>query len=247
MSPTVQRPEPPYQQIVENIRRRIRSGELHDGDLVPSTRQLARDWQVSPPTAAKALSALRAEGLVRGVVGTGTVVCAGTTAHNAGVDLMRSIRTTGRIYPPNERAVIKSATLVPAPAEIADALGLPPGTEVIRRHRITLRDDEPISASITWLDGKLAEVAPRLLTAERILHGTIGYIEEITGRKVARGVDKDSARAATQQDAEDLGVPAGSAVACGRTWWYDADGVALEYGERVSIPGRWSTHEYTTN
>ena len=247
MSPTVQRPEPPYLQIVEHIRRKIRSGELGDGDLVPSTRQLARDWKVAPPTAAKALSTLRAEGLVRGVVGTGTVVCAGTTAHNASVDRLRAIKATGRIYPTNERAVIKSAELVTGPAEITDALGLAAGAEVIRRHRVTLRDDKLISASVTWLDGRLAEVAPRLLAAERILHGTIGYIEEMTGRSVVRGVDQDSARAATQQDAEDLEVPPGSPVACGRNWWYDAEDVVIEYGERVSIPGRWSTHEYATN
>jgi DNA-binding GntR family transcriptional regulator len=63
---------------------------------------------------------------------------------------------------------------------------------------------------------------------------------------VARGVDQDSARAATEQDADDLRVPVGSPVACGRNWWYDADDVVIEYGERVSIPGRWSTHEYVT-
>lgn len=246
MAPTVQRPEPPYRQIVEHIRRRIRSGELHDGDLVPSVRQLARDWKVSPPTAAKALTTLRSEGLVRGVVGTGTVVCAGDTAHNTSADRLRSVRTTGRIYPPGERAVIKSAGLVPAPPEIADALGLEPGADVIRRHRVTLRDDEPISASTTWLDGKLAAAAPLLLTTGRILQGTVGYIQEVTGRQVARGVDQDSARAATAQDAEDLGVPPGSPVACGRNWWYDTDDVVVEYGERVSIPGRWSTHEYST-
>ena len=246
MSPTVQRPEPPYLQIVEHIRRQIRSGELSDGDLVPSTRQLARDWHVSPPTAAKALTTLQTEGLVRGKVGTGTVVCSGETTYNASVDRLRSIKNTGRIYPPDERAVIKSAELVPAPAEIADALGVANATDVIRRHRVTLRRDEPISASVTWLDGKLAKVAPRLLTAERILHGTIGYIQEVTGRQVARGVDQDSARPATEQDAEDLGVPIGSPVACGRNWWYDSDGAVLEYGERVSIPGRWSTHEYAT-
>ena len=181
MSPTVQRPEPPYLQIVEHIRRQIRSGELGDGDLVPSTRQLARDWHVSPPTAAKALTTLQTEGLVRGKVGTGTVVCAGETTHNASVDRLRSIKNTGRIYPPGERAVIKSAELVPAPAEIAAALGVATAADVIRRHRVTLRHDEPISASVTWLDGKLAKVAPRLLAAERILHGTIGYIQEVTG------------------------------------------------------------------
>ena len=27
---------------------------------------------------------------------------------------------------------------------------------------------------------------------------------------------------------------------------YDGDDIIIEYGERVSIPGRWSTHEYTT-
>ena len=238
------RAEPPYQQIVEHIRRRIRSGELHDGDLVPSTRQLARDWQVSPPTAAKALATLRSAGLVRGVAGTGTVVCGDTTTHNAAADLVRSVRPTGRIYLPNERPVIKSAALVPAPALIAGALGLSACAAVIRLHRITVRDDAPISASVTWLDGKLAEVTPRLLVAERILRGTPGYIEEATGRKAVRGVDQDSVRAATAQDAEDLGVPIGSPVPCGLTWWYDAGGAVLEYGERVSVPGRWSTHEY---
>ena len=246
MSPTVDRPEPPYLQIVKRIREQIRSGELRDGDMVPSTRKLAAEWNVSWPTAAKALTTLQSEGLVRGVAGVGTVVCAGVTAHNSSLDRLRSIWATGRIYPPNERAAIKSASLVPAPPEIADALGLVPGTYVIRRHRVTYRDDVPISASVTWLDGKLAAAAPRLLTTERLMQGTIGYIRETTGREVARGVDQDSARAATEQDAEDLGVPVGSPVACGRNWWYDGDDIIIEYGERVSIPGRWSTHEYTT-
>ncbi len=245
MSPTVDRPEPPYLQIVKRISEQIRSGELRDGDMVPSTRKLAAEWNVSWPTAAEALTMLQSEGLVRGVVGVGTVVCAGVTAHNSSLDRLRSIWATGRIYPPNEHATIKSASLEPALSEIADALGLAPGTYVIRRHRVTYRDDVPISASVTWLDGKLAGVAPLLLTTERIVQGTIGYIRETIGREVARGVDQDSARAATEQDAEDLGVLVGSPVACGR-WWYDADDVGIEYGERVSIPGRWSTHEYVT-
>jgi DNA-binding GntR family transcriptional regulator len=246
MSPTVDRPEPPYLQIVKRIRGQVRSGELRDGDMVPSTRKLAAEWNVSWPTAAKALTMLQSEGLVRGVAGVGTVVCAGVTAHNSGRDRLRSIWATGRIYPPNEHGAIKSASLAPAPSEIADALGLAPGTYVIRRHRVTYRDDMPISASVTWLDGKLAGAAPLLLTTERISQGTIGYIRETIGREVARGVDQDSARAATEQDADDLGVPVGSPVACGRNWWYDADDVVIEYGERVSIPGRWSTHEYVT-
>jgi DNA-binding GntR family transcriptional regulator len=244
MSPTVRREEPPYLQIAEDIRRRVRSGQLSDGDLVPSTRQLAREWQVSVPTAAKALTMLRAEGYVRGVPGTGTIVCANQTMQHSGGDRLRAIAGIGRIYPPNERAVITSAELVPAPAAVADALGVPPDAQVIRRHRITYRDDVPLSASISWLPGDVARLAPRLLSPERIREGTAGYVEATTGRAVVRALDQDSARAATDQDAADLGVPAGSPVGCGRNWWYDSEGSVIEYGERVSIPGRWASHEY---
>ena len=188
---------------------------------------------------------LRSEGYVRGVPGIGTAVCAGSTTHYPASDRLRAARTAGRIYPPGEHAVIRSAELVPAPPHIADALGLEPGAPVIRRHRVTYRDDSPISVSVSWLDGALAEAAPRLLAAERLIEGTAGYIREMTGREAARGTDQDSASAATDQDAEDLGVAPGSPVAVGRNWWYDHAGAVLEYGERVSVPGRWSTHEYT--
>jgi DNA-binding GntR family transcriptional regulator len=247
MSPTVQRPDPPYIQIVNDIKRRISSGELPDGALVPSTRQLAKDWGVALPTAAKALTRLQTEGLVEARAGVGTVVCAGLVIHHSASDRLRASRSTGRIYPANERAVITDASLVPAPPEVADALGVAAGAPVIRRHRVTLRDDKPISASTTWLDGQLASAAPRLLETGRILSGTIGYIAEVTGRAVVRGTDQDSARAATEQDAEDLSVPVGSPVACGRNWWRDGEDHVIEYGERVSVPGRWSTHEYTVN
>ncbi|MGH3067267.1 MAG: GntR family transcriptional regulator [Streptosporangiaceae bacterium] len=234
-------------QIVEHIRRQIRSGQLSDGDLVPSTRQLARDWKVSAPTAAKALTTLRSEGYVRGIPGTGTIVCASATMHHAGGDRLHAIAQTGRIYPPREHAEITSTEAMPAPDAIADALGLDIGAEVIRRHRVTYRDDIPVSASTSWLPGEIAVNAPRLLSTERITEGTAGYIERVTGRAVVRGLDQESARAADRQDADDLGVPIGSPVACGRNWWYDASANIVEYGERVSVPGRWSAHHYQVN
>jgi DNA-binding GntR family transcriptional regulator len=245
VAPNVTRQEPPYLQIAEDIRRRVRSGELRDGDLVPSTRQLARDWSVSVPTAAKALAALRSEGYVRGVPGTGTIVCANETVHHTDQDRMLAIRRTGRIYGPDERAVITAAELVPASEGVAAALRVEPGVPVIRRHRITLRNDVPETASTSWFSGDLAEAAPLLLTAERIRSGTPGYIEQVTGRSVAAGLDQHSARPATEQDAADLSVPAGSPVACGKNWYYDPEGNVIEYGESVSIPGRWGSHHYT--
>jgi DNA-binding transcriptional regulator YhcF (GntR family) len=64
----------PYERIVDEIRRRIGAGELRPGDRVPSARQITQEWGVAIATATKVLAALRTEGLVRPVVGVGTVV-----------------------------------------------------------------------------------------------------------------------------------------------------------------------------
>ncbi|TCO62091.1 GntR family transcriptional regulator [Actinocrispum wychmicini] len=65
---------PPYQRIVAEIRRRITTGELPAGARVPSTRQIAKEWNVALATAAKALTALSQAGLVRAQPRVGTVV-----------------------------------------------------------------------------------------------------------------------------------------------------------------------------
>jgi DNA-binding transcriptional regulator YhcF (GntR family) len=75
-----QRPEPPYLRIAAEIRRRIEAGELRAGDRVPSTRRITRKWGVAMATASKALAALRQQGLVRAVPGSGTLVAASRPA-----------------------------------------------------------------------------------------------------------------------------------------------------------------------
>lgn len=66
--------EPPYLRIVNEIRRRIDTGELAAGERVPSTRQITQDWGVAMATATKVLNTLRQQGLVTAVAGVGTVV-----------------------------------------------------------------------------------------------------------------------------------------------------------------------------
>jgi len=240
--PSLDRSDPPYMQIADQIRQRIITGELRDGDTIPSARQIMQQWGVAMATATKVLAALRSEGYARGVPGVGTVVSSAGQGH-AGPDRARSARR-GRIYPPDQHAKIQSAELIPADPAIADALGIEAGAQVIRRQRVTYGSEGPVSASTSWFDGGLAVAAPRLLEPERIIEGTTSLISEATGRVVTAGRDKVTARAATTEDAEALGVPAGSPVLAGRTWWADANGDVIEYGEHVTIPGRWSTYEY---
>jgi AcrR family transcriptional regulator len=84
------RPGPPYLRIVDDIRRRIESGELRPGDLVPSARRITQEWGVAIATATKVLAALQQEGLVKAVPGVGTVVATGTATGPATESATRS-------------------------------------------------------------------------------------------------------------------------------------------------------------
>lgn len=244
MTPQIERQLPPYLQILQSIRAQIDDGALNVGDTVPSERQISAEWSVSRATATKVLAALRSEGLVESIQGVGTVVRAQESAGHSARDRVTSMRRTGRIYPPNERAQIVSAELVEAPEEVSSALGLPSGASAIRRRRVTFRDDVPVSASTSWFAGDLDQVAPKLLAAERLTEGTPAYIEARTGRKFATGRDQLAAREATPEDAEFLRVEEGAPVLAGRNWIYDAEGDVVEYGESVAVADRWSSYDY---
>ncbi|GGK94216.1 GntR family transcriptional regulator [Planomonospora parontospora subsp. parontospora] len=244
MPPVLERPEPPYLQIAHQIRQQILSGVLRDGDQIPPARKIAQEWGVAIATATKVLATLRSEGLTRAVPGKGTVVASAATVDYGAPDRLVAIRRTGRIYPPNERAEIRTVDLVAAPDQVADALSIDHGAPVIRRYRVTLRDEVPASASTSWFDGALAASAPQLLVADRIRQGTSRYIEEMTGRAAVRLVERVSARAASEQAATDLQVTIGSPVLSKRSWWYDPEGAVLEYGESISLPDREASYEY---
>jgi len=69
----------PSERIADEIRDRIRSGELTPGDPVPSTRQIVAEHGVAMATASRVLEALRRDGLVEVRRGVGTIVAAGAT------------------------------------------------------------------------------------------------------------------------------------------------------------------------
>jgi len=65
---------PIYEQIKEQIKAAIFSGELQEDDLLPSIRQLARDLKISVITTTRAYSDLEQEGFIANVQGKGCYV-----------------------------------------------------------------------------------------------------------------------------------------------------------------------------
>ena len=66
--------EPIYEQIKNQIRSAIMSGELTAGEALPSLRKLAKELRVSVLTVTRAYNELADEGLVENVQGKGTFV-----------------------------------------------------------------------------------------------------------------------------------------------------------------------------
>lgn len=66
--------EPIYIQIVEQIRQKVASGELKQGDQLPTVRQLATDLRVNFNTVARAYRLLDEAGLISTQQGRGTYI-----------------------------------------------------------------------------------------------------------------------------------------------------------------------------
>jgi GntR family transcriptional regulator len=90
--------EPPYLQIVRQVRQALRMGVLDVGDQLPSVREVVAAVAVNPNTVLKAYRDLEREGLVEARSGQGTFVRARppgpppTTHSRLGRSLARWVR-----------------------------------------------------------------------------------------------------------------------------------------------------------
>lgn len=238
------RPPTTVEGAVRRIAADITRGVYAPGSWLPPSRDLCVTLGVSRTTIGRALRKLAEQGLVeihklRGAKVTMEI------PHRSGRDRAVTTRRTGRIYEQGEYATI-AAAMADAPDDVAEALGLEPGAPVIRRHRITHNPDGVTieSASTSWYDGAFADVAPLLLTSERIPEGSWAYLEAMTGRTAVRGADTIEARMATAADAEDLGIDLPAAVKVTTSVLRDDFGRVVEYGVSVAAAGRRATYEF---
>lgn len=86
--------EPIYRQLVEQVRRRIASGQLSAGQEIPSVRELAQSLAVHPMTVSKAYSLLEGQGLLERRRGLSMVVAAPHTQAKPSASRVELLRPT---------------------------------------------------------------------------------------------------------------------------------------------------------
>ena len=113
---------PIYEQIKEQIKSSILSGEIEENQLLPSLRQLARELKISVLTTTRAYTELEQEGYVTNVQGKGCYVL-GRGSELIREQLLRDIEE-------NLSAAIKSARR----AEVSDE-------DLVKMMKILMEDE----------------------------------------------------------------------------------------------------------
>ena len=146
--------EPLYQQLYENLRESILSGQLPGGAQLPASRVLATDFGVSRNTVLAAFERLHAEGYVEGRRGSGTFVARilPERMYSANAPAALSSQATTPVRGLSQRGeAIRSSVRMPLPASTgtpgrstAFQIGLPsfdgfPGETWSRLHAARLR------------------------------------------------------------------------------------------------------------
>ena len=141
-SPNKQSPVPLYYQLAEAIEARIAAGEWQPGDRLPAERDLAAQAGISRMTARQALTWLARRGAIEVRHGIGTFVAqpklTSDPLHLLGFT-EQMMATGGTVT-----SAVLAQEVIAAPAAVAIALRLDPGTDVVRIMRLRSLDDTPM-------------------------------------------------------------------------------------------------------
>lgn len=226
-------PRPLYQQLADDLRRRIRDGEYEAGGPIPSESALREQHRISRDTVRKALHELTQEGIL--TTGRGRVrlvrdyrplrwslsTFEGRNHHvthpNNDSDAWGTeVATQGRS--PSETIEL---LIVEAPAGVASRLKLSSGETVVVRRRVRYVDQTPYQLADSYFPEPLVRGTP--LMEPRSVNAPGGLLAVI-GHPQVRFVDEIQVRMPTQDETSRLELPAGTPVAeVTRTGYADDD------------------------
>ena len=220
-------PVPYYYQLREALRDRIVTGALAPGAQLPSEAEICRTFSVSRTTVRQALAELLNEGLIRKEKGRGTFVAQPKIQERL-VERLTGFYEDMVAQGLRPRTKILERGVIAAPPSIAALLEMDSGSPVILIRRLRMVNNEPLLLVVTYIPQALC---PGLLEEELEEQSLYSVLEKKYGLHLARGRRYIEAVAATEQEAQLLGVPRGAPLVYLRSVTYLADGRPVEYYE----------------
>lgn len=225
-------PVPLYYQVSQQIEDAIGDGALRPGFRFENEIALADQLGLSRPTMRRAIQELVDKGLLVRKRGVGTQVVHGQVRRELALtSLYDDLDRTGRA----PRTQVLLNVVEPAPAAVAEELGLPLDAPVRRLERLRLAGDEPLALLRNWLpDDVLAPTDDQLQQ-----HGLYQLIRSSgTHLQVAR--QRIGARSATTAEARLLGERRNAALLTMRRTAYADSGKPIELGDHVYRPDSYA-------
>ncbi|MBI2017074.1 MAG: GntR family transcriptional regulator [Candidatus Rokubacteria bacterium] len=158
---------PRYLQIADVLRRELRG----EGERIPSEHQLCARFRVSRPTIRQALEVLVQEALLYRHAGRGTF----STPTSGGDRKLRVIGSVDDMMALGEETWFKllSREVVPVPANIGQALRLPPGASAYRLVGVRHGDTGPFQHITAWMPTAIGEALSEEDLSKTALFGVI--------------------------------------------------------------------------
>jgi GntR family transcriptional regulator len=216
--------QPMYQQIADDLRRKIDVGTLKPGEQLPTELELRDKYKASRNTIRDAIKRLAGLGLVESRPGSGTFV---TSKIDPFITVLTEDPDTG--YGGGEGAAYLSAVSGVhrrakhgpvrvesklAPPEVALRLRIEPHEQVVLRHQERFIDEIPYSLQTTFfpMDFVTSGKAPLLIIANDVPQGTVRYLEDAMGIKQTSYRDWITARAPDDNEQRFFGIQHDSLV-----------------------------------
>lgn len=223
-----------YSQLANVLREKIYSKEWPPHTLIPSEHMLMKDFGLSRGTVRRALKVLVDEGLLVQRHGKGTFVAEPGITHAAGVhpiSFAESLHEQGMDFVTN----VLDKRIESAPAEIAEALEIEPGSDVMFMRRVRTVEGEPVICQESW--SNLLE-CPGLFEEDYTQATLFDAVEKHSKRKIQYSRIRYSARIAGKEHGTLLGCDEAAAVLLLEQTIYLMDGTPIEWSHTWLKPGQ---------
>jgi DNA-binding GntR family transcriptional regulator len=230
-------PVPLWFQVAQALQHAIESGQLPPGSRLDNEIQLADDLGLSRPTMRRAMEHLVDKGLIIRRRGAGTRV--------VGPKVRRPLQLTSLFDDLRDGGQQPTTTVLhlgvePAPAAVADALGVAPGTGVHRIVRLRFAAGLPVARMTNHLPTTLPGLGPGALTTQSLERTGLYAVLRGAGIQLHAADQTIGARKASAEEARALQEGRGAALLTVQRVAYDDRGRVVEYGNHVYAATRFS-------
>ena len=252
-------PVPGYRELAAHLRDAILSGEYAEGSTLPKQSELAEHFAVNVKTVRSAVAVLASEGLVTPVRRRGTVVRKRPTMRRLGAERYAKSKwkfgnlvafaadreASGRDWKPDDQT--QTVRQLDADTEVAEALGVEPGSPVYERARLVKDADGPTHTLTSYYRPEDVEGTPTVDPTPGPA-GRGGGFAVLT----MQGLEPDTitettwARMPTPDEIKTLELPAGEPVVILTRVTRTKTGRVVEFARGVHAASRFSwTYTFT--